>query len=206
MHGADLSGQGKRSIQLRCRIHQFRLRCPHSLSASSPSLFIGFFTIGMCGFGGVMPWARRMIVERRRWLSAAEFTDMLGLCQFLPGGNIMNVAVALGARFHGAAGAVVAFVGLMAAPVGVVIALGAVYDRYGELPVVRHGFAGLAAAAAAMVLANALKIAAPVRRQPLGIAIAALTFVAIAVLRLPLLPVLLAMVALSTVLMWRFGR
>jgi len=160
----------------------------------------------MCGFGGVMPWARRMIVERRRWLSAAEFTDMLGLCQFLPGGNIMNVAVALGARFHGAAGAVVAFVGLMAAPVGVVIALGAVYDRYGELPAVRHGFAGLAAAAAAMVLANALKIAAPLRRQPLGIAIAVLTFVAIAALRLPLPPVLLAMVALSTVLMWRFGR
>ena len=175
---------------------------PPSLSA----LFVGFFTVGMCGFGGVMPWARRMIVERRRWLSAAECTDMLGLCQFLPGGNIMNVAVALGARFHGAAGAVTAFVGLMAAPVGVVIALGAVYDRYGALPVVRHGFAGLAAAAAAMVLANALKIAAPLRRQPLGIAIAALTFVAIAAFRLPLPPVLLAMVALSTALMWRFGR
>jgi len=170
------------------------------------TLFVGFLGVGVCGFGGVMPWARRMIVERRRWMSAAEFTDMLGLCQFLPGGNIMNVAIALGARFHGAPGAVTAFVGLMAAPVAVVIALGAVYDRYAELPVVRHGFAGLAAAASALVLANALKIAAPLRRQPVGIAVAVVTFIAIFVLRLPLPPVLVAMVAVSTALMWRFGR
>src|SRR5208282_681139 len=100
------------------------------------ALFTGFFTVGVCGFGGVLPWARRMVVEQRRWMSAAEFTDMLGLCQFLPGGNVMNVTIALGARFHGAAGAVTAFTGLMAGPVASVIALGAVYDRYGALPVV----------------------------------------------------------------------
>jgi hypothetical protein len=82
-------------------------------------LFLGFFSVGMYGFGGVLPWARRMVVEQRRWMAATEFTDILGLCQFLPGGNIMNVTIALGARFHGAAGSVVAFVGLMAAPRGV---------------------------------------------------------------------------------------
>jgi len=69
-------------------------------------LFAGFFIVGVCGFGGVLPWARRLIVEQRRWLTAAEFTEMLGLCQFLPGGNIMNVTIALGARFRGVAGAV----------------------------------------------------------------------------------------------------
>jgi chromate transporter len=58
-----------------------------------PSLatrFTGFFTIGLCGISGVLPWARRMIVEQRRWMTAAEFTELLGLCQFLPGGNIIN--------------------------------------------------------------------------------------------------------------------
>ena len=168
------------------------------------SLFLGFLSVGMYGFGGVLPWARRMIVEQKRWLSASEFTDMLGLCQFLPGGNIMNVAIALGARFHGAIGSVVAFVGLMAAPVASVIALGVMYDRYAGTPMVRHAFAGLAAAASALVLANALKIAAPLRSRPIGIAVALATFVAIAVLRLPLPPVLPAMVAVSTLLAWRF--
>jgi chromate transporter len=167
------------------------------------ALFLGFFSVGMFGFGGVLPWARRMAVEQKRWLSPAEFTAMLGLCQFLPGGNIMNVTVALGARFHGVAGAVTAFVGLMAAPVACVIALGVVYDRYAEVPTVRHAFAGLAAAASAMVLANALRIAAPLRRRPLGLALAIATFLLIAVLRLPLPPVLVAMAALSILLMWR---
>src|SRR5690349_2770346 len=98
------------------------------------ALFLGFLSVGLFGFGGVLPWARRMVVEQRRWMTAAEFTDMLGLCQFLPGGNIMNVTIALGARFHGAAGAATAFVGLMAAPVAIVIALGVIYDRFAELP------------------------------------------------------------------------
>src|SRR3954447_18511126 len=73
-------------------------------------LFTGFFLVGVCGFGGVLPWARRMIVEQRQWLTPAEFTEMLGLCQFLPGGNIMNVAVALGGRFRGVAGAAASIV------------------------------------------------------------------------------------------------
>lgn len=93
------------------------------------ALFWGFFTVGMFGFGGVLPWARRMVVEQKRWMSATEFTDMLGLCQFLPGGNIMNVTIALGARFHGVAGAAIAFIGLMAAPVASVIALGVNWPR-----------------------------------------------------------------------------
>jgi chromate transporter len=84
-------------------------------------LFLGFLFIGMYGFGGVLPWARRMAVEQKRWLTAAEFTDMLGPCQFLPGGNIMNMTIALRARFHGAAGSVVAFVGLVAASAACVI-------------------------------------------------------------------------------------
>jgi chromate transporter len=170
------------------------------------ALFLGFLTVGLFGFGGVLPWARRMVVEQKRWLSAAEFTDLLGLCQFLPGGNIMNVTVALGARFHGIPGAVIAFVGLMAAPVACVIALGVIYGRYAQVPTVRHAFAGLAAAAAAMVLANALRISAPLRSRPVGLAVAIATFVAIAVLRLPLALVLVAMTALSTLLMWRLAR
>jgi chromate transporter len=165
---------------------------------------MGFFTIGVCGFGGVLPWARRMVVEQRRWMTANEFTDLLGLCQFLPGGNIINLSVAVGARFAGAAGAVAAFGGLMAAPVAIVLSLGVLYGRYGDLPIVRHGFAGLAATASALVLATALKIAAPLRGRAIGVVVAVVTFVAIAVLRWPLGPVLLVAAAASTLLAWRF--
>ena len=150
------------------------------------ALFTGFFTVGMYGFGGVLPWVRRMIVEQRRWMSAAEFNDLLALCQFLPGPNVINMAVALGSRYRGLAGAVAAFCGLMAAPMVIIILLGLVYQRYSALPEVRHMFAGLAAAASGLVLATALKIAAPLWRQPLGLLLAAATLVAVTVLHVKL--------------------
>ncbi len=164
-------------------------------------LFSGFFVVGVCGFGGVMPWARRMIVDQRQWLTQAEFNEMLGLCQFLPGGNIMNLTIALGSRFHGVAGAAACFLGLMIAPVGIVIGLGAIYDQYGDLAPVRHALVALSAAAAAYLLATAWKIALPLRGRKLAIAIAVCTFVVIAVLRLPLLAAMPALAIGSTLLL-----
>jgi chromate transporter len=168
-------------------------------------LFAGFFMVGVCGFGGVLPWARRMIVEQRRWLTPPEFTEMLSLCQFLPGGNIMNVTIALGSRFHGPAGALAAFLGLMTAPVAIVIALGVIYDRYAGLPPVHRAFVALAAAAAAYMLATAWKIVLPLRGKPLAIAVAIVTFIVIALLRLPLGYAMPVLAIASTALLWRFS-
>jgi chromate transporter len=169
------------------------------VTPTSPGLFFGFLSVGLYGFGGTLPWARRMVVEQRRWMTAGEFTDVLGLCQFLPGGNILNLTIAVGARFHGVRGAVAAFTGLMAAPMTIVIMLGTVYARYGGVPAVRGAFDGLAAAATALVLATAWRIAAPLRSRPLGIAVAVATFAGIAVLRWPL-PVVIAIAAPVSIL------
>jgi chromate transporter len=167
-------------------------------------LFAGFFVVGICGFGGVLPWARQMIVDQRKWLTAAEFTDMLGLCQFLPGGNIMNVTIVLGSRFRGIPGALACFLGLMTAPVAIVIGLGVVYDRYAGLPPVHRAFVALSSAAAAYLLASAWKIAAPLKGRTLAIGVAACTVVVIAVLRLPLLAAMPILAIGSTLLLWRF--
>ena len=164
---------------------------------------MGFLYVGLCGFGGVLPWARRMVVEQRRWLSAAEFTDLLGLCQFLPGPNIINMSVALGARFHGLRGALVAFAGITLAPIGVVLSLGALYERFGDHLVVQRAIGGMAAAAAGLVVATAFKIAAPLGWQWRGMLIAGLAFVAIGWLQWPLLPTLLVLAPLSVALQWR---
>lgn len=171
---------------------------------TSRSLFVAFALTSVVAFGGALPLARRMLVERKHWLTAAEFTELLALCQFLPGPNIVNLTVALGARFRGVPGALAALAGLLAAPMVIAIGLGAGYARYGGLATVRHGFAGLAAAAAGLILATACKIAWPIRKQPLDVALAAVAFGAIAILRLPLLPTMLALVPIG-ILMHRRG-
>ena len=83
----------------------------HGAAPSCGELARGFCEIGLLGFGGVLPWARWMVVEQRRWLTGAEFTDLLALCQFLPGPNVVNLSVALGARFQGARGALASLAG-----------------------------------------------------------------------------------------------
>ena len=170
------------------------------------ALFLGFLELGLTGFGGVLPLARAMIVDQRRWLSAEEFTDLLGLCQFLPGGNIINLSVAIGLKFHGARGAFAALVGLIAFPTAIVIGLGAIYTQVQADPNIQHMFSGLAAAAAGLLVSMAAKIAVPLFRRPEGLAVAALCFVAIAVLRLPLLPTMLTLAPLSILLTWLVAR
>jgi len=144
-----------------------------------------------------MPWARRMIVEERRWLTEAEFVDILAMCQLLPGPNIVNVSIAVGARFHGISGAVVAFAGLMVAPMILVIAIGALYTRYAQLVAVRGAFNGIAAVAAGLVVAMALRIATLLRGRRAAIVIAALAFVGAGLLRYPLGWVVLGLAPLS---------
>ena len=85
---------------------------PRSLT----ELFLGFLSIGARSFGGVMPWAHRVMVEERRWVTPADFTETIGLCQFLPGPNVGNASIVYGKRWFGVAGALVAFLGLFALP------------------------------------------------------------------------------------------
>lgn len=165
-------------------------------------LFLGFLSIGASGFGGVLPFARRMLVERRRWLTPAEFTEVLSLGQFLPGPNICNVSVCVGRRFHGWRGSVAAFGGLMLVPFLVVVALGLLYARYGHRPEVDAAFDGIAAAAAGLVVATGLKMLDAHRRDGLALLFVALTFVGIALFRWPLLLILLVVAPLSVALAW----
>jgi chromate transporter len=164
------------------------------------ALFVGFLGLGLIGFGGVLPLARRMIVEQRGWLSDQAFAERLGLCQFLPGGNIINLSVAIGMEFHGVAGSVAALLGLIAAPTAIVIALGMVYDHFQGDPVLQHVFAGLAAAAASLLVATAVKMLWPLRKRPVSLAVVGVCFLAVAVLRLPLLPAMLVLAPVSILL------
>ncbi|SUI66502.1 chromate transporter, chromate ion transporter (CHR) family [Serratia marcescens] len=162
---------------------------PHPAAApGNAELFLGFLWLGLIGFGGVLPMARSMLVERRRWLSSEQFTELLGLCQFLPGGNVINLSVAVGMEFRGLRGALCALLGLISAPTAIVVGLGVVYARFQNDPHVQHVFAGLAAAAAGLLLSTGIKMLLPLRGKWPALAIVALALIAIAWLRLPLLP------------------
>lgn len=171
-------------------------------------IFLTFALTSLSGFGGVLPWARRMIVEQRRWLTADGFNEVFSLSQFLPGPNIVNFSVVMGARFRGAPGSLAAVTGLLAPPLAIVITLGILYSRYGEIPYVQRALAGLAAAAAGLLIATAIKMAEPIFRRPLAMGpfVALAAFGAVGLMRWPLHWVLLVLAPASLALAWWLRR
>jgi chromate transporter len=170
-------------------------------SPTIPELFRAFASMSVHGFGGVLPWARRAIVEDKRWMTAQEFNEVFSVAQLLPGANVVNLAIVFGRRLHGAAGAAVALAGLLIPPVVIVLILGMLYGRYGDIEALQRVLGGVAAAAAGLIVAIVLKMGQPLLRQGLpGIVIAGAGFVAIGVMRWPLPYVLLVLAPLSIAL------
>ena len=174
---------------------------PERTPAPKPTiteLFLAFSNMALHGFGGVLPWARRTIVEDKRWMTAQEFNEAFSIGQFLPGANIVNLAVVFGSRLHGAAGAAVALAGLLIPPVAIVLVLGMLYGRYGDTDALQRILAGVAAAAAGLLCATAVKMFQPLLREGVGaILVTAAAFAAIGLMRWPLPWVLLVLAPLS---------
>jgi chromate transporter len=129
------------------------------------ALFWAFSRIALSGFGGVLPFAYRGLVEKRQWLSPAEFAEFLGLSQMLPGPTICNIALMVGHKYAGTRGSLAALAGMITLPFLLVIALGAFYQRYGELAPVRDALRGMAAVAAGLIFATAIKMAIAMYRK-----------------------------------------
>ncbi|WP_372526912.1 chromate transporter [Piscinibacter sp.] len=159
---------------------------PDSLS----DLFFTFNRLSLQGFGGVLAVAQRELVERVRWLTREQFVETLSVAQVLPGPNVVNMALMVGDRFFGLRGAFAALAGMLLVPLVIVLALTALYTQFASHPMVSGALRGMGAVAAGLVISTALKLLGTLKKsamgRPLGIAFAALTIVAVAVLRWPL--------------------
>jgi chromate transporter len=176
---------------------------PESLS----DLFRTFNRLSLQGFGGVLAVAQRELVERKQWLTRERFVETLSVSQVLPGPNVVNMALIIGDRHFGLRGAFVALAGMLAVPLVVVLALTVLYAHYAAHPMVSGALRGMGAVAAGLVISTALKLAATLRGNAMGVALcvalAALTFGAIALMRWPLIWVLLVLGPLAIWLAWR---
>ncbi len=165
-------------------------------------LFLVFTGLALRGFGGVLPWAQRVLVDERRWLTREQFVEMLAFGQLLPGPNICNVALMAGDRWFGWRGAVVALAGMLAAPAAVVLGIAIAYGRLADDPVVRRALIGMGAVAGGMILGTALRLAGGQRAHRGWLAFGAAAFVGVALLRLKLLWVVAALGPVAVAAAW----
>jgi chromate transporter len=172
---------------------------PKSASPSLIALFVAFAKMSLAGFGGVLVWARRGIVDQHRWMTPDEFNETYALCHFLPGPNVVNLSVVFGSRFRGIAGGIAAFAGLLGPPVIIVTILAALYAHFGEIDALRRILAGVSCAAVGLLLSAVFRMMMPLikRRDLVGLGVLAAVFTAIGLARLPLPAVLLVAIPLS---------
>lgn len=174
---------------------------------SCAQLFLVFTWLALHGFGGVLPWAQRMLVEERRWLGREEFVELLAFAQLLPGPNICNLALILGDRYFGWRGAAAALGGLMAIPVLIVLSLAMVHDQFAGLAAVRGAVEGMGAVAAGLILGTAAKLAMALRRRWRWLGFGLAAFVMAGLLRWPIIWTLAALVPVAiTSAWWAEGR
>ncbi len=184
---------------------------PRPAPASIADLFWSFTALALQGFGGVVAVVQRELVERKQWLTREEFLEDWSVAQILPGPNVINLSLMLGDRYFGLPGALAALAGLLAFPVLIVIGLAIAFSGISDLPMAQGAMRGMGAAVAGLIAATGLRLLGALRHNVMGLLACGLfsiaTFVAIALLRLPLVGVLLGLGGLASLWAWhRLGE
>jgi chromate transporter len=167
------------------------------------SLFLVFLRIGAFSFGGGLTgWVYREVVQQRQWMSEMDFLSGLALGQILPGANVTNLSVYIGQKLRGSVGALTALFALLAAPFFIVIGCASIYERIADIAWIRAATDGIAAAAIGLLLLVGWRSARHAGRNIPGLAVLIATFLAVGVLRLPLVPVVLCIAPISVAAAW----
>lgn len=177
---------------------------PHPRSLTD--LYLSFTWLALQGFGGALAVAQRELVDRKRWLTHAEFAEEWGVAQIFPGPNVINLSVIIGGRHFGWRGALAALAGMISFPLALLLLLAVAYAQFASHPGVAGALRGMGAVAAGMIAAACLRLIPSIRNHPLGMLPCALlggmAFAGVGLMRLPLAPVLLGLGAVACVLTW----
>ncbi len=179
----------------------------HPQPRSRTDLFLSFTLLALQGFGGVLAVVQHELVERKRWMTKEEFVDNWAVAQIMPGPNVVNISLMIGARRFGLSGALAAMAGMLVIPLLLVLLLGLVYARYASDPHLAGALRGMGAVAAGLIIATGLKLSTALKKNPLGlpvcIAFSVACFICIALLRWRLGYVLPGLGGIACVLAFR---
>ena len=169
---------------------------------SPREIFMTFARIGLSGFGGVLFWMRRVLIQEKRWVTDEEMLEGLAIGQILPGPNVYNLSFMLGHRWFGLRGAFAAVGGLLAAPLVILVTLGLLYKAYSGVEILQHALRGMAAVAAGLLLASAVGMAATLPRRLVPWLFMLLAFGGVGLMRWPLLYVMAALAPFAVYFAW----
>jgi chromate transporter len=162
---------------------------------SKTDLFLSFTWLALQGFGGVLAVVQRVLVEEKRWMTREQFVEDWAVAQIMPGPNVVNLALMIGGRYFGLAGALAGVAGMLAAPLVVALLLAMAFGGVSDAAWAQGALRGMGAVSAGLIAAVGLKLIGALKANPMGmpvcIGLAVLSFVGVGVMRWPLAWVLL---------------
>ena len=168
---------------------------------------MSFTLLALQGFGGVLAVVQRELVEKKRWMTREEFIEEWAVAQIMPGPNVVNLCLMIGGRYFGLKGALAAVAGLITVPLIIVLLLVLVYTQFADQPGVAGALRGMGAVVAGLVAATGIKLATALKNNVLGQAacgaLGIACFVAIGVLRWPLIYVIVGLGGIACLLAFR---
>lgn len=179
----------------------------HGRPESPADLFWSFTWLALQGFGGVLAVVQRELVDRKKWLTRDDFIEDWAVAQILPGPNVVNLSLMLGDRYFGLPGALAALAGILVFPLIAVLLLAALFAGISDAVAAQGALRGMGAVVAGLIVATGLKLMPALKRNVMGVAVCAVfavfTFIAIALLRIPLVWVLLGLGGAGSFWSWR---
>ena len=82
-------------------------------------LYVVFLAVGTLAFGGgyaMLPFIKSLLVNNMHWITAAQFTSYIGICQIAPGPVSVNLTYFVGFKLAGVPGGILAMIGLCTTP------------------------------------------------------------------------------------------
>lgn len=145
-----------------------------------------WFAVGTQSVGGgtsTLLLIRRVVVERRAWVTLRELNEAWALAQLSPGIHLVALAGMLGQRIAGAAGVLVSVGGMMVPAAAITALMTAAYGTIADHPLAHAALAGMGPATGGMTLAQGLLMARDVRQRGRRVIVdAAVVLLAFAVL------------------------
>lgn len=174
---------------------------------SKTELFLAFTLMALQGFGGVLVIVQHELVERRKWLTKAQFLEEWSVAQIMPGPNVVNLALMLGGKYFGLPGALASLCGLLLGPLVLVLSLGILFGGVADNSVAQGALKGMGAVSAGLIIATGFKLSTSPPKNPLGLwralGFATLTFIAVGVFRLSLMTAIFGLGSLACLMAYR---
>ena len=167
-------------------------------------LKLGFISFG--GPAGQIAIMHQYLVEKKKWISESVFLHALNYCMLLPGPEAQQLAAYSGWLMHGTLGGIVAGLLFVLPSVFMLTGLSILYVTYGSTPLIAGLFLGIKPAVVAIVFWALYKIAERALKRSIDIVLAAASFIALFVFKVPYIVVMLSAIIIGVIYVSFFNR